>query len=120
MSRLDDIKGRAEKFANLCPDYMAQGIRHLERNCDLDCHAEVQNPYHDCTRPDKYDGEDMAKALGDLAALVAVVEEVQARAEDLYETAERLHPTDPLTAAGLRAKARNFSEVLRPLTGGPQ
>lgn len=77
MSRLDDIKGRAEKFANLCPDYMAQGIRHLERNCDLDCHAEVQNPYHDCTRPDKYDGEDMAKALGDLAALVAVVGEVQ-------------------------------------------
>lgn len=109
MSRLDDIKARAEKFSGLCPDYMAQGIRHLERNCDLDCHAEVQNPYHDCTRPDRYDGEDMAKALGDLAALVAVVEEVQ-RVRDTMraESGEWEYPE--------HRYANLLSDALRPVT----
>lgn len=95
MSRLDDIKHRAEKFANLCPDYMYRAIRHVERNCDIECAREELDENHDCIRPDRYDGEAMAVALSDLAALVAVAEEVQ-RIRDtmLHEAGKWEYPED--------------------------
>ena len=109
MSRLDDIKARAEQFVNLCPDYLAQGIRHLERNCDLFCYAEMQNPDHDCKRPDRYDGEAMAVALSDLAALVAVVEEVQRVRDTMLANEGKWMYLDANYAGDL-------TDALRPLT----
>ena len=110
MNRLGDIKHRAEKFANICPDYMYRAIRHLERNCDIDCAREERDENHDCIRPDRYDGEAMAVALADLTALVAVVEEVQCvRYLMRVEEGQFEYPEDRF--------GKMLDAALRPLTG---
>lgn len=94
MSRLDDIKARAEKFGGICPDYMYWAIRHVARNCDIGCALELDEN-HDCNRPDRYDGKGIAVALSDLAVMVAVVEEVQ-RVRDTMraEEGQYVYPED--------------------------
>lgn len=110
MSRLDDIKHRAEKFADLCPDYMYRAIRHLERNCEIECAREELDENHCCIHPDRYDGEAMAVALSDLAALVAAVEEVQ-RIRDTMRAEEGLYEYPEERFGDL------LDEALHPLMG---
>ena len=83
---LEQIKTRAEKFADLCPDYMYRAIRHLERNCDVECEAAEEDENHVCNHPDRYEGEDMAKVLADVPKLLAALEAVEEVAQQLEAT----------------------------------
>ena len=77
MSRLDEIAKRAEGLTNLCPEYLRAGIRHLQRNCDMDCSVHDAD-WESCEQPDRYDGERMAKALADIPWLLNRVRELEA------------------------------------------
>lgn len=74
---LDGIKARTEGLTDLCPEHLRQSIRHVQRNCDIECNThEDESTWDDCKQPDRYDGERMAGALADVARLVAAVEAV--------------------------------------------
>lgn len=79
MSKLDEIKARSEGLTDLCEGYMARGIRHLQRNCELGCptHAE-EDETAACNEPGTYSGDRMAAVLRDHAKLVAALEAVEA------------------------------------------
>lgn len=70
---------RAEGLTDLCAEHLRQGIRHLNRNCHIECnvHSDVEDS-DDCNQPDRHDGDRMAAALADLPTLFAVVDAVAA------------------------------------------
>ena len=62
---------------NYCPDYMYQALRHVQRNCDLECGTHPwDGPDEDaCHSPGRYDGTAIARLLAAIPALLAAVEE---------------------------------------------
>ena len=54
-----------------CPSYLQQGIRHLQRNCEVECGLHGDDATADCGEPGRYDGEAMANVLNSVPALVA-------------------------------------------------
>lgn len=58
-----------------CRDYLYAGIRHLQRNCDVEC-PEHGNTDEECIRPTRYDGDRIADALSDGLKLLEIVEEL--------------------------------------------
>ncbi len=50
----------------LCESYMYEAIRHVMRNCDIEC------PEHcsECTTPNRHDGSRMARLLNAIPDLV--------------------------------------------------
>lgn len=68
---LAPIREQAEDLTDLCPEYMSQGIRHLQRNCDLGCYTHDDD---DCNQPGRYDGERMANALASIPRLLAALD----------------------------------------------
>lgn len=72
-TELDEIAKRSEGLTNLCPEYLRAGIRHLQRNCDMECFVHGDD-WEACEQPDRYDGERIAKALADIPWLLAEVE----------------------------------------------
>jgi len=81
MSALDEalvpMRARAEGLSDLCGEYLRQGIRHLQRNCDIACNTHPDDEETDaCNQPERHDGDRMAAALADLPVLLAVVDAV--------------------------------------------
>lgn len=89
MSRLDEIAKRSEGLTNLCPEYLRAGIRHLQRNCDMDCSVHDED-WEACEQPDRYDGERIAKALADIPWLLDEVERLKPRTITTAEELEEL------------------------------
>ena len=84
--QLAAIQARAEGLTDLCAEHLRQSIRHVQRNCDLDCNIhEDENTWDDCKQPDRYDGDRMAAALADIPALLAMVRERDAALERVEE-----------------------------------
>jgi hypothetical protein len=74
--RLDEIEARAKGLTDLCTEYLRLSIRHVQRNCDIDCDVHGDD-YDACKQPDRYDGARMATALADIPALLNAVKEVR-------------------------------------------
>lgn len=72
MSRIEEIEARAEGLTDLCAEHLRQSIRHVQRNCDIECseHGEGED-WDACKQPDRYDGGRIAKALADIPYLLA-------------------------------------------------
>jgi len=69
--RLGEIEALAEGLTDLCAEHQRQSIRHVQRNCDIDCNThEDETTWDDCKQPDRYDGERMAKALSSIPYLL--------------------------------------------------
>lgn len=113
---LEGIKTRAAGLTDLCPDYMARGIRHLARNCDLDCPTHGEDGVETCQVPERGDGERLAKALADLPKLTAALDAVLATADDLDTQARDLNAkadamTDPMFMHRARSRADAYSRI---------
>jgi hypothetical protein len=83
---LDGIKAEAKGLTDLCAEHLRQSIRHVQRNCDIDCNTH-EDDYSECHQPERSDGERMAKSLGNIARLTAALEAVLARADRWDEIA---------------------------------
>jgi hypothetical protein len=100
--RLDAIEKRAEGLTDLCAEHLRQGIRHLQRNCNIDCNVhEDEDAWADCKQPDRYDGDRMAAVLADIPALLVLARKQQAainaaKAEALRDAARAITTNDPL------------------------
>ena len=58
---------------NFCPEYLHSAIRHVQRNCEIECYT----PGHEdgavsCVQPGRYDGTAMARLLAAVPALLAL------------------------------------------------
>jgi hypothetical protein len=75
---LAPMRARAEGLTDLCAEHLRQGIRHLNRNCHIECnvHEDVDEP-DACKQPERHDGDRMAAALADLPKLFAAVDAVR-------------------------------------------
>lgn len=76
---LAPLKARVEGLTDLCAEHLRQGIRHLQRNCHIECnvHDDVEDT-DDCKQPERHDGDRMAASLADLPRLFAAVEALAA------------------------------------------
>lgn len=75
---LAPMRARAEGLTDLCAEHLRQGIRHLQRNCHIECNVHQDDDETDaCKQPARGDGDRMAAALADLPKLFAAVEAVR-------------------------------------------
>jgi hypothetical protein len=75
---LAPMRARSEGLTDLCAEHLRQGIRHLQRNCHIECNVhedDIDEP-DACKQPDRHDGDRMAAALADLPRFFAAVEAV--------------------------------------------
>lgn len=73
------IREASDDLTDLCPGYLRQSIRHVQRNCDIDCSVHEDDPDWDaCKQPGRYDGERMANALAGIPKLLNAVDAVEA------------------------------------------
>jgi hypothetical protein len=75
---LAPMRARSEGLTDLCAEHLRQGIRHLNRNCHIECNVhedDIDEPAA-CKQPARGDGDRMAAALADLPKLFAAVEAV--------------------------------------------
>ncbi|MEO3931384.1 hypothetical protein WMO79_01030 [Micrococcaceae bacterium Sec7.4] len=71
------MRARSEGLTNLCAEYLRQGVRHLNRNCHIECNVHEDDEDTDaCNQPERHDGDRMASALADLPTLFAAVDAV--------------------------------------------
>lgn len=76
---LAPMKTRSEGLTDLCAEHLRQGIRHLNRNCSIECNVHPDDDETDaCNQPERHDGDRMATALADLPRLFAAVDAVAA------------------------------------------
>ncbi|MDQ0241210.1 hypothetical protein [Arthrobacter bambusae] len=74
---LAGIRETSDGLTDLCPEHLRQGIRHLQRNCDIDCNVhDNESTWDDCNQPDRYDGDRMARALASIPRLIQALEAV--------------------------------------------
>lgn len=81
MSTAEDVlapmRARSEGLTDLCGEHLRQGIRHLQRNCHIECNVHEDVEESDaCKQPERHDGDRMAAALADLPKLFAAVDAV--------------------------------------------
>jgi hypothetical protein len=74
---LDGIKAGSAGLMDLCAEHLRQSIRHVQRNCDIDCNTH-EDTWDDCKQPERGDGERMAAALASIPRLTAAVDAVLA------------------------------------------
>jgi hypothetical protein len=74
---LDGIKASSAGLSDLCAEHLRQSIRHVQRNCDIDCNTH-EDTWDDCKQPDRGDGERMAAALASIPRMIAAVDAVLA------------------------------------------
>ena len=68
-------------ITDLCPEHLRQSIRHVQRNCDIECNVHTTGPdWEDCKQPDRAAGERMALALASITHLLARLDAVEALA----------------------------------------
>jgi phage gp36-like protein len=90
--RLDAIQKRAEGLTDLCAEHLRQSIRHVQRNCDIDCNVhEDEAEWDACKQPDRYDGDRMAAALADVPFLLDLAGKQQAQLEAVRDLADQWH-----------------------------
>jgi hypothetical protein len=77
MTTLDQIRARSEGLTDLCQEYMRQIIRHVQRNCDIECNEHEDSDWGTCKQPDRYDGDRMAAVLADVPRLLAALNAVE-------------------------------------------
>jgi len=82
-----------------CEMWLSMGIRHLSRNCDLDCPND--DPYHDCGCPGRYDGAALARMRNALPSLLARVRELEATVREREAEILRLRTTETASAHAL-------------------
>jgi hypothetical protein len=93
MSKLDaflsDVEKRWEGKKKWCESYCYSAIRHVDRNCEIECdHSEGRDglTLDDCPGGfGRYDGPSIAHAPQDVAGLVAVVRAVRAMLETVND-----------------------------------
>lgn len=73
-----DIRTLTEGLTDLCPEYLRQGIRHLQRNCSIECNHHSENETEECNQPDRYDGERIAGLLAAIPTLLTALDAVEA------------------------------------------
>jgi hypothetical protein len=82
--RLDAITARSEGLTDLCAEHLRQSIRHVQRNCDIDCNIhedDVNATWDDCKQPDRGDGDRMAAVLADIPYLLTLARKQAAALE---------------------------------------
>jgi len=88
-SLLAPIRARAEGVTDLCPEYLRQSIRHVQRNCDIECNVHVdESTWDDCKQPDRYDGARMAEVLASIPRLLSALDAVDKLAEQWHARGE--------------------------------
>ena len=84
--RLDAIEARATDLTDLCAEHLRQSIRHVQRNCDIDCNVhEDETTWHACNQPDRYDGDRIAAVLADIPGLLDLARKQQAALDALND-----------------------------------
>lgn len=61
----------------ICEDYMYEGIRHLNKNCDPMCDHER------CNTPGRYDGQRMARLLNSIPYLLDEIADLKRQVTEL-------------------------------------
>jgi hypothetical protein len=75
---LAPMRARAEGLTDLCAEHLRQGIRHLNRNCHIECNVHADTHETDtCKQPARHDGDRMAESLAGLPKLFAAVDAVR-------------------------------------------
>lgn len=75
--RTEEIKGRLKAIspAPWCKEYCYSAIRHVERNCDIECGEDHGDEM--CNRFGRYDGKAIAQFPEDIAFLLAEIERLE-------------------------------------------
>lgn len=74
--KITDIKTLLEEISPWpwCESYTYNAIRHVERNCDLECDAETHPPAGECKHFDKNDGTLISKMPEIISQLLKQIE----------------------------------------------
>lgn len=108
-ARLDAIEARSQGLTDLCAEHLRQSIRHVQRNCDIDCNIhEDETTWDDCKRPEWGDGDRMAAVLADFPYLLTLARKQAAALEAVRKLAtdwDVVHEAFPRAAGGVLAKA---------------
>lgn len=87
--RLDAIEARSAGLTDLCAEHLRQSIRHVQRNCDIHCNIhEDEDTWHECSQPDRYDGDRMAAVLSDVPFLLDLARRQQSAIDALIFVAD--------------------------------
>jgi hypothetical protein len=119
--RLDAITARSQGLTDLCAEHLRQSIRHVQRNCDIDCNIhEDETTWGECKQPDRGDGDRMAAVLADVPYLLdlarkqaAALEAVTARLDEW--AAMKPFPDAEETQVWYSAGKRHASEAVRAI-----
>ena len=86
MSRLDEVRELLAVIAPTpwCKDWLYTAIRHVVRNCDLECGSDVHSP-SECSQPNKYDGDRIAALVNAIPFLLSELERKEARESALAD-----------------------------------
>ena len=76
---LSAIRAQAEGLTDLCPEHLRQSIRHVQRNCDIECNVhEDASTWDECKQPDRAAGDRMTLALAAIPGLLARLDAIEA------------------------------------------
>ena len=93
--RLDAIEARSAGLTDLCAEYLRQSIRHVQRNCDIECNVhEDETQWDACKQPDRYDGDRIAAVLADIPGLLDLARKQQAALDAVRAVEPIKHGTD--------------------------
>lgn len=120
ITALENIKERTAGLTGLCADYMQRSIRHLQRNCEIECPIHAEDPEALCQQPELHDGARIAAVLADqpkmtaaLDAVLATADDLDKQAHDLYAKADRM--TDPMFMHRARSRADAYIRIAQDL-----
>jgi hypothetical protein len=100
---LDAIEDRAKGLTDLCAEHLRQSIRHVQRNCDIDCNVhEDETEWDACKQPDRYDGHRMAAVLADVPYVLDLARKQHAALEAANHLADKWQADFPYKARWLR------------------
>ena len=119
--RLDAIEARSAGLTDLCAEYLRQSIRHVQRNCDIECNVhEDETQWDACKQPDRYDGDRIAAVLADIPGLLDLARKQQAALDAVTGRLDewdsyKAWPDADETQVWYSAGKRHASEAVRAL-----
>jgi hypothetical protein len=112
---MSHVRSLLAGITDLCPEHLRQSIRHVQRNCDIECNVHDAGPdWEDCKQPDRAAGERMAQALAEIPDLLArldAVEKIAASMDRIAEFNLSILPSDDM-GISLKQHAQDLRAAL--------